>query len=101
MIGSGLILGVASFLLRHGRRSEEESRAVRLLLVVPPNLVTALLLLATGISLVAGRGGGLYWAVPAVLAAFVGGVTNAWLFMIRLPRERAGSAAYAKQHGLV
>jgi len=28
-------------------------------------------------------GGGLYWLIPAV-ASLVGGVVNAWLFLVRL-----------------
>jgi hypothetical protein len=54
--------------------------------------VTTLLILATGVSLVAGRGG-LYWAVPTVLVALIGGVSSAWLFMVRLAHERARSSS--------
>jgi hypothetical protein len=27
-------------------------------------------------------GGGLYWMIPAVVAGLVGGVINAWLFLV-------------------
>jgi hypothetical protein len=50
-----------------------------------PNTVTALLVGVAGITLLAGSGGGLYWLIPAVVAGLVGGVVNAWLFLIRLP----------------
>jgi len=30
-------------------------------------------------------GGGLYWMIPAVFASLVGGVINAWLFLIKVP----------------
>jgi hypothetical protein len=33
----------------------------------------------------AAAGGGLYWLLPAVLAGLVGGVINAWLFLLRVP----------------
>jgi hypothetical protein len=50
-----------------------------------PNTITALLVGVAGITLLAGAGGGLYWLIPAVVASLVGGVVNAWLFLIRLP----------------
>lgn len=34
--------------------------------------------------LVCPAGGGLYSMLPAVVASLVGGVVNAWLFLIRL-----------------
>jgi len=27
----------------------------------------------------------LYWLIPAVAASLVGGVINAWLFLVRIP----------------
>jgi hypothetical protein len=32
-------------------------------------------------------GGGLYWMIPAVLAGLVGGVINAWLFLLKIPDD--------------
>jgi hypothetical protein len=28
--------------------------------------------------------GGLYWLIPAVVCSLVGGVVNAWLFLVRV-----------------
>ena len=92
----GILVGLVSLVLQTQNGSEEERRRVRLYRRVAPNLITTLLILATGVSLVAGRGGGLYWAVPAVLVALIGGVTNAWLIMVRLRREPATSASRLK-----
>jgi hypothetical protein len=39
-----------------------------------------------GITLIVG-GGGLFWLVPALLLALVGGMLNAWLLLVRLPAE--------------
>src|SRR5262245_31573410 len=64
LIGSGLLIGVVSIILRARPGGSEERRAARPFQRVAPNLVTTLLILATGVSLVAGRGGGLYWSVP-------------------------------------
>jgi modulator of FtsH protease len=38
----------------------------------------------TGASLLVGAGGGLYWLLPSVAASLIGGVVNAWLFLIHL-----------------
>ena len=45
-----------------------------------------------GLTLLLKAGGGLYWMIPAVLAGLVGGVINAWLFLVRVP-VRAGEGA--------
>jgi hypothetical protein len=29
-------------------------------------------------------GGGLYWLIPATVASLLGGVINAWLFLIKV-----------------
>jgi hypothetical protein len=29
-------------------------------------------------------GGGLYWLIPAVMASLLGGVVNAWLFLVKV-----------------
>jgi hypothetical protein len=29
-------------------------------------------------------GGGLYWLIPAAVASLLGGVVNAWLFLVRV-----------------
>jgi hypothetical protein len=36
----------------------------------------------TGLLFVLTAGGGLYWLIPAALASLVGGVVNAWLFLL-------------------
>jgi hypothetical protein len=47
-------------------------------------LVTAVLAGIAGLSFVLKAGGGLYWMIPAVLASLVGGVINAWLFLVKV-----------------
>jgi hypothetical protein len=61
-----------------------DQRIGPILELVSPNTITALPLLAAGIVLICGQQWGLYVLVVPVLAAFVGGLTNAWLFMVRL-----------------
>jgi hypothetical protein len=50
-----------------------------------PNSITAVLVAIAGLTFLLKAGGGLYWMIPAVLASLVGGVINAWLFLVRLP----------------
>ena len=49
-----------------------------------PNTVTAVLVGVAGLTFLVKAGGGLYWLIPAVLASLVGGVVNAWLFLVRV-----------------
>jgi hypothetical protein len=80
----GLILAIAG----RGKQTptgEEESRLARLLDRSSPNLLTALFTLVAGVTLLAGHGGGLYWLVPAVVFALVGGTLNAWWFLVGAP----------------
>jgi drug/metabolite transporter (DMT)-like permease len=49
-----------------------------------PNTITAILVGIAGVTLIVRAGGGLYWLIPAVTASLIGGVVNAWLFLVRL-----------------
>ena len=49
-------------------------------------LGTAALVAVAGITLAAQAGGGLYWYPAAVLAAYVGALTNAWILLIEILR---------------
>ena len=50
----------------------------------------ALLFLAGGITLSTRHGGGLYWTLPATLAAFLGAVYNAWVLLVEILRQHPG-----------
>jgi hypothetical protein len=49
-----------------------------------PNTVTAVLVGVAGLTLLLRAGGGLYWLIPATVAGLLGGVVNAWLFLVRV-----------------
>ena len=49
-----------------------------------PNTVTAVLVAVAGLTLLLQAGGGLYWLIPAAVASLVGGVVNAWLYLVRV-----------------
>ena len=68
-------------------KSAENSASARFLRALDrssPNLVTVVFLVTSGITVLAGHGGGLYWLVPSAVVALVGGVMKAWLFLTRL-----------------
>jgi hypothetical protein len=78
------IFGAALLLLdrRALAQRSQTDRLARTLHLVSPNLTTTVGLALTGASLALGWGGGLYWLVPTVLVAVVGGVLSAWLFLV-------------------
>ena len=49
-----------------------------------PNTITAVLVGVAGLTFLLKAGGGLYWLIPAAVASLLGGVANAWLFLVRL-----------------
>jgi hypothetical protein len=49
-----------------------------------PNMITAVLVGVAGITFLLRAGGGLYWLIPAAMASLLGGVINAWLFLVRV-----------------
>ncbi len=49
-----------------------------------PNTITAVLVGVAGIIFLAQAGGGLYWLIPAAMASLLGGVVNAWLFLVKV-----------------
>jgi hypothetical protein len=69
---------------------EKESGVARYIDWASPNGIMALLVGIGGLTLLLKAGGGLYWLIPAVLAGLVGGLINAWLFLIKVPVEPAG-----------
>lgn len=46
------------------------------------NTVTAVLVGVAGLTFLLKAGGGLYWLIPAAMASLLGGVVNAWLFLV-------------------
>ena len=49
-------------------------------------LGAAVLVAVAGITLAAKAGGGLYWLPPAILAAYAGALTDAWILLIEILR---------------
>jgi modulator of FtsH protease len=70
--------------------TSQEARLSRQIRKLSPTLITTLVLLLSGGSFIAGRGGEYYWLVPAVIMSLFGGVPNAWLLMIRIGDQGEG-----------
>jgi len=37
-----------------------------------------------GVTFLLKAGGGLYWLIPAAMASLLGGVVNAWIFLVKV-----------------
>ena len=83
----GLVVG--TFLLVTDARvplSEFETRMTWLFSRILPPIASCGCLAVAGATLIAEGGGGLYWLVPAVLAAIIFGLLNAWVLLVEILR---------------
>jgi hypothetical protein len=79
---SGAVLQVLD--RRAGSAGQNANKAERYIERFSPNLITAVLVAVAGVTLAIRAGGGLYWALPAAITSLLGGVTSAWLFLVRV-----------------
>jgi len=84
LLAVAAVAGVALYVLDRRAGHDQSSGVVRYVEQASPNTVTAVLFGIAGLTFLIKAGGGLYWMIPAVLAGLVGGVVNAWLFLVRL-----------------
>jgi hypothetical protein len=87
LIVLGIVAGAALILVGRNRvdvDASPESGLARTLDRTTPTLSTSFLTEIAGVTLIVG-GGGLYWLVPALILALVGGMLTAWLLLVRLP----------------
>lgn len=87
----GFFLGLTLVVVGHGMDLSQESSAIRRLRHLTPTLSVCVLIVIAGVSILLDFGGGLYWLVPAVILALLGGVANAWLFVIRIENWKPGT----------
>jgi len=87
LLAVAVVSGAALLILdrRAGHASDQD--VARYIERFSPNTVTAVLVGVAGLTLLVKAGGGLYWLIPAALASLVGGVVNAWLFLVRVAGE--------------
>jgi hypothetical protein len=84
LLAVAAVSGAALLIL--DRRAGHGSRQVvaRYIEKFSPNTITAVLVGVAGLTFLVKAGGGLYWLIPAAMASLVGGVINAWLFLVRV-----------------
>jgi hypothetical protein len=82
LLAWALVSAVLMVILDRRAGNRSTYRAARYVERFSPNTITSVLLAIAGGSFLARRGGGLYWLLPTVAASLLGGVINAWLFLV-------------------
>jgi hypothetical protein len=85
LLAVAAVSGLALFILDRRAGHSADQGVARYIEKFSPNTVTAVLVGVAGLTFLLNAGGGLYWLIPAALASLLGGVVNAWLFLVRLP----------------
>jgi hypothetical protein len=83
------VTGAALLILDRRAGHDPESGVARYIEAASPNMITAVLTGVAGLLLLLKAGGGLYWLIPAVLASLIGGLVNAWPFLLKVPGTAA------------
>ena len=84
LLATCVVVGVTLLVLDRRGGHHSEQGVARYIERFSPNTTTALLVGVAGMTLLLKAGGGLYWLIPAAAAGLLGGVVNAWLFLVRL-----------------
>jgi hypothetical protein len=85
LLALAAVSGTILFVFDRRAGHDPSSRVARYIEQASPNAVTSVLFGVAGLTFLLKAGGGLYWMIPAVLASLVGGVINAWLFLLKVP----------------
>jgi hypothetical protein len=83
LVALAAVSGVALYVLDRRGGHDQTSRVARYIERASPNAITQVLFGIAGITFLISAGGGLYWLIPAAVFSLVGGVINAWLFLVR------------------
>jgi hypothetical protein len=81
--------GVALLILDRRAGHSIDQGVARVVEKFSPNTITAVLVGVAGVTFLLKAGGGLYWLFPAAVASLVGGVVNAWLFLVKVTTHPA------------
>jgi hypothetical protein len=82
LLGVAVVAGAALFVLDRRAGHSASQGVARYIEKFSPNSVTAVLVGVAGATFLAQAGGGLYWLIPAAVTSLLGGVVNAWLFLV-------------------
>ena len=83
LLATAVASGVAHFFLDRRAGRGGDRGVARYIEEFSPNLVTSVLVAVAGLTFLLQGGGGLYWLIPAAVASLLGGVINAWLFLVQ------------------
>ena len=84
LLAVAAVSGTALLILDRGAGHSTDQGVARYIERFSPNTITALLVAVAGLTFLLKAGGGLYWLIPAAVTSLLGGVVNAWLFLVRV-----------------
>ena len=84
LLAVAVVSGTALRILDRRAGHGSDQGAARCVERFSPNLITAALVGVAGLTFLLKAGGGLYWLIPAAVASLLGGVVNAWLFLVKV-----------------
>jgi len=84
LLALAAVSGTALLVLDRRAGHGSDQRVPRFIERFSPNTITAVLVGVAGLTLLLQAGGGLYWLIPAAVTSLLGGVVNAWLFLVRV-----------------
>jgi hypothetical protein len=82
LITLAVVSGVVLLILDRRGGHDATSRVALYIERGSPNMITCVLFAIAGVTFLLSAGGGLYWLIPAAVTGLVGGVINAWLFLV-------------------
>lgn len=84
LLAVAVVSGTAMFFLDRRAGHGTDQGVARYVEKFSPNMITAVLVGVAGLTFLLEAGGGLYWLIPATVASLLGGVVNAWLFLVKV-----------------
>jgi hypothetical protein len=84
LLALAVVSGIALLILDRRAGHSTDQGVARYVEKFSPNMITAVLVGVAGLTLLLNAGGGLYWLIPATVASLLGGVINAWLFLVKV-----------------
>jgi hypothetical protein len=84
LLAVAAVSGTALLILDRRAGHSTDQGVARYIERFSPNTITAVLVAVAGLTFLLMAGGGLYWLIPAAVTSLLGGVVNAWLFLVRV-----------------
>jgi hypothetical protein len=87
LLSVAVVSGIALFILDRRAGHATDRGVARFVERFSPNTITAVLVAVAGLTFLLKAAGGLYWLIPTVMAGLLGGVVNAWLFLVKVTSQ--------------